>query len=82
MPDRHLSEKEIEEMCIGLNLHQGSFDYEVLANEWDMLDLLEYGFTEDNLVGIYDDVEKVATEEKEKNSSKKMKSCPNCGHEF
>jgi DNA modification methylase len=46
-----LDEKEIDEMCIGLNLHQGAWDFDLLANEWDPIDLLNYGFTEEQLLG-------------------------------
>ncbi len=38
-------------MCIGLNLHQGAWDFDLLANEWDPIDLLNYGFTEEQLLG-------------------------------
>ena len=80
VPERQLNDDEIEELMIGLNLHQGTFDYDILANEYEPLDLLKYGFTEQQLLGICEDEEK-DTEKKQKNSSKKQK-CPQCGHEF
>lgn len=79
--DRQLSEEEIDELCIGLNLHQGDWDYEILANQWEPLDLLKYGFSEEKLLGTCKEAEEILEEEQEKNSGKK-KSCPNCGHEF
>ncbi len=77
--DRQLSEKDVEELCIGLNLHHGGWDWDILANEWDRLDLLSYGFTEEQLMDT--SCEDVFDTE-EKSSSKKKKECPNCGHEF
>jgi ParB-like chromosome segregation protein Spo0J len=75
--DRELLEEEVEELMIGLNLHQGQFDYDILANEFDPLELLSYGFTEEQLLGSCQE----EGEGKEK-SSKKKKSCPNCGEEL
>jgi hypothetical protein len=82
MPDRTLSEKEIDRLCIGLNLNQGSWDYDILANQWDVIDLLQYGFTEEQLLGVFDKDGENVEEDKKNNNSKKKKTCPNCGHEF
>jgi len=49
VPDVPLSEKEVEELNIRLNRNVGNFDYDVLANMWDPADLLEYGFTPEEL---------------------------------
>jgi ParB-like chromosome segregation protein Spo0J len=76
--DRELLDEEVDELCIGLNLHQGSFDYDLLGNLWDPLELLGYGFTEEQLLGSC----KEEGEEKEKSIGKKKKSCPNCGEEL
>ena len=81
-----LSDDEVNELCIGLNLHQGTWDYDILANEWEPLDLLEYGFTEKQLLEstekdllqnsqeIFDNMEQ--------QKSVKEKLCPNCGHDL
>lgn len=79
IPSEHLSDKEVEELLIGLNLNQGSFDYDILANQFEAIDLLEAGFTEDQLFGHFDDEIEEGNEEEEK-SKKKKKECPNCGH--
>ncbi len=73
-----LSDDDVEDLLIGLNLHQGDFDYDILGNMWDPIKLIELGFTEDQLLG---DCKNEVDEEK-KNSSKKKKCCPSCGHEF
>ncbi len=58
--DRLLEQEEIDELCIGLNLHQGSWDFDVLANQWEPLDLLKYGFTEEQLLGDAKEAENIA----------------------
>ena len=75
-PDRALEEKEVDQLCISLNKIQGEFDFECLANEWEPLDLLEWGFTENELVGAYEE------EKEKKDKIKKKKTCPKCFHEF
>lgn len=62
VPDEQLEQEDIDHLCIGLNLNQGSFDYDILANEWDALDLLGWGFTEEQLLGACKEVEKIASE--------------------
>lgn len=78
IPDILLTSDEIEYLCIGLNLNQGKFDYEILADQWEPLDLLKYGFTEEQLLGSYEKKEKP----KKEDSINKKKQCPACGHEF
>ena len=49
VPDQPLSDEDVEELLIRHNLNQGSFDYDILANVFEPLDLLKWGFTEDEL---------------------------------
>lgn len=81
VPDRMLDEKEANEMNIRLNKNTGEWDWDVLANEWEALDLIEWGFTESDLVGIVEEQEGL---EKEPEDEKKqqLQKCPECGHEF
>jgi len=53
IPDRELDEREIEELNIRLNKNTGGWDFDVLANEFEAKDLLEWGFSEIDL-GISD----------------------------
>lgn len=76
-PNRELSEKEVEELNIRLNKNSGDFDFEILANEWEPCDLLEWGFKEEDLLGKF---EEEIPEDKDKKPKKKEKLCPNCGH--
>ncbi len=52
IPDRELSEKEVEELNIRLNKNTGSWDFDTLANEFQLDDLLEWGFEEHDLLGL------------------------------
>jgi hypothetical protein len=79
--DSLLSDTDVEELLLGLNLHQGSWDYDIMADLWEPLDLLKYGFSEEQLLGTCKEAEEILASENKKSSSKK-KSCPNCGHEF
>lgn len=75
VPNRKLKEKEVEELNIRLN-QTGDFDWDILANEFDLYDLLDWGFDSKDLQ--IDCEEEPSKEPKEKTS----KLCPNCGHEF
>lgn len=48
VPDEQLEQADIDHLCIGLNKNQGHWDFEILANEWNELDLLNYGFSEED----------------------------------
>ena len=49
IPSRTLTDREEQELTIGLNKISGEFDLDMLANRWDMDVLLESGFTEEEL---------------------------------
>lgn len=81
VPDEQLSEEDLDHLTISLNLNQGHWDFDILANEWDPLDLLTWGFTEEQLVGKFHDIEEI--EGKEAKDEKDItKTCPACGHKF
>ena len=44
VPDRLLSDEEVNELCIRLNKNTGEWDDDILANSWEMDDLVEWGF--------------------------------------
>ena len=50
IPSRALSDKEYKELSISLNKIGGEFDFDMLANRWEMDILLESGFSEDELL--------------------------------
>jgi DNA modification methylase len=49
IPDRELTEREVEELNIRLNKNTGSWDFDTLANEFELDDLLEWGFDKGEL---------------------------------
>ena len=77
VPDHLLTQEEIDHLCIGLN-HGGSWDWDVLGTEWNPIDLLKYGFTEEQLLGFSDDEDETEGNAKKK----KCKRCPKCGEEI
>lgn len=78
IPDRTLTDKEVDELNIRLNKNSGDFDYDILANEWNADELLSWGFTTQELLDI--DVEDVSSDEEE--IEKQCKLCPHCGKEI
>jgi len=56
VPDRELTEREVEELNIRLNKNTGQWDFDVLANEFELDDLLEWGFSEMEF-GIHPDID-------------------------
>jgi len=53
VPNRLLDDKEVDELCIRLNKNiAGEFDFDILANEFEMNDLLEWGFEDFELGGV------------------------------
>lgn len=77
VPNEHLHEKEQDDLNLIHNRVHGEFDWDILANEYEVPDLLDCGFTPTEM----EIVEKIEAEEEPK-KSKKKKECPNCGHEF
>jgi hypothetical protein len=81
-PDRMLTDEEVEECNIRLNKNQGSFDYDILANEFEVSDLFEWGFSHEEILGKPLMTEEVIKEADEQIRSKKDKKCPHCGQEL
>ena len=63
--------------CIKDNKTFGEFDFDLLANEWDIDLLLDCGFRANELIGSDQEI----TEEKE-DKQKKCKVCPKCGEDI
>lgn len=82
IPDRELTEREVEELNIRLNKNTGSWDFDTLANEFELPDLVEWGFEPFEL-GINNEP---APEFKEYDESVaddvEFIECPNCGHKW
>ena len=79
IPNRKLNDKEVEELNIRLNKNiAGTWDFDILANEFEMDDLIEWGFDKIEL-GMF---EPTTIDEQSKLDEKKKIKCPNCGNEF
>ena len=72
-PDREMTQQEVDELLIRLNKNTGEFNFDVLGNEFDVVNLLDWGFTADDL-----DLDPSEDEPKDK----KEKTCPNCGEKI
>lgn len=68
--DQQLTDKEVEELNIRHNKNKGSWDWEILANEWEPLDLMQWGFNEEEIFN---------EPKQDKEESKECEKCPNCG---
>jgi DNA modification methylase len=63
VPDKEMTEKEIEELNIRLNKNTGEWDFEILANQWNTKDLLDWGFKEEDFnMGPVEDIEEDESE--------------------
>ncbi len=74
VPDRELSQDEVDELCVRLNKNTGEWDWECLANEWQVNDLIDWGFNETDLQLIMDEDDLPPSEEKKEGCK-----CPTCG---
>ena len=63
VPNRKLTEKEFQEYNIRSNKNTGEFDFDILANEFEIEDLIDWGFEEDELLGGDDGNEETGTED-------------------
>lgn len=70
IPEKLLNEKEHEEFNIRLNQNGGSFDFDILANQFECVDLLAWGFEEKELIGNFE-LEEENEEETVQKSKKK-----------
>lgn len=59
------------------NITFGEFDYDLLASEFEMDELIDLGMDAKEL-----DIFEVGDVEEDSPKKKKTKACPNCGHEF
>lgn len=73
-PERKLDAKEVEECNIRLNKAHGAFDFDTLANEFEIPDLINWGFDPAEFEDY--SIEDVG---EEKDKVEKVSKCPHCG---
>lgn len=49
LPDSHLDRDQCDELNIRLNRNSGEWDYDILSNQWEVDDLLNWGFLDSDL---------------------------------
>ena len=83
---RPLTEKEREKLTVFLHKGAaGEWDFDILANEFEVDDLLDWGFVEAELFGsgvMVPDFDPVGEDEQPRLDEKKPVTCPECGHVF
>ena len=67
-----------KELNIRLNKNVGEWDFDALANYFDVGELTEWGFEKDE-IGVFDPVD---IDEQPRLDQKKKIKCPKCSHEF
>lgn len=79
VPEEKLSDKQVEELNIRLNQNTGDWDYDILGNEFDLLELTEWGFDCDDLLHEETIVKnKILDNDVDENKT----ICPHCGKEI
>lgn len=78
VPDKMLEGKELDRVNIRSNISNGEFDTEMLANNFDVEALLEWGMSPQ---WVADATDTFFPEDEEK-KPKKTKICPKCGEEI
>ena len=75
--------KKEKELNIRLNRNMGNWDWDILANNYETPDLLEYGF-KDYEISAEIDPDKFFEEDKKDSEVEKPKTmnCPHCGKEI
>jgi len=72
VPNKELNEKEFEELNIRLNQNGGEFDFDILANDFDPLDLVNWGF----------DLKDLDIKLEEGNEQEETECCKECGRKL
>ena len=72
-----LDETREREIIIRDNVSLGVFDFDILANEWEVDELLNWGVDIPTFADPSED-----TEEEQAWPSKEIKTCPHCGEEL
>lgn len=83
VPNRLLTEIEAKEYNIRSNKNTGGWDWDKLANEFEIEDLKEWGFEDWEMGGATDfNADEFVDEEKRKELENATITCPHCGKSF
>jgi len=81
VPDKQLTEQEVKEYNIRSNKNTGEWDFDALGNQFEIDELLEWGFDENEL-RIGEDFVPVGLDKQGKLDEKSKVKCPKCSYEF
>ena len=82
-PTSPLTEEQKLQLLASDNLSRGDWDMDILANEFDIKDLIDWGFDETILKDLaVPDFDKTSANEQSAIDQEKLITCPNCQHEF
>lgn len=85
VPNRMLTVAEVKEYNIRSNKNTGEWDVDTLKANFDLYELLQWGFDHDGFMDLGLEIPKfqgVGAEEQPRLDLKKTVTCPACGHEF
>lgn len=83
VPDRKLTEHEFKSINIRDNVNNGNWDVDVLANNFNVADLIEWGVPENLFEGFNTpDFSPQPESADDRLDEKTLTECPECGHEF
>lgn len=79
IPKRVLTDDEFRRINIRSNIHNGKWDFDVLANEWEISELIDSGF---DMSCFPDIIDKEEVKEEALAEAVFKEYCPTCGHEM
>lgn len=79
--DENLSEDILKSRILKDNKTYGEFDYDILANEYDLEHLFDAGFSHLEL-GLEHAAELIDTPDEDQEKEDVLKTCPHCGKEI
>jgi ParB-like chromosome segregation protein Spo0J len=79
VPDQTIEAKDMEELNIRFNRNHGEWDWDILANQYDADELVNYGFSHKEFEWASPDDEELPVDCKEVQPGHE---CPKCGHQF
>lgn len=78
VPNRELTQREFDALTIRSNVSYGEYDKDMLANEYEIADLLQWGVRSYE----FDLTSDIGIEEEKPKKDPKATECPKCGHRW
>jgi hypothetical protein len=81
VPNRPLTEEEFREYLIRSNKNTGGWDFDVLANSFEVDELHDWGFSDQDL-GLSMGGDDAGTDDDDADGGPKIHTCPSCSFQF